>query len=135
MKLVGFSASHLSLSNSPETIPPGGEAVTDYVLPKLTSRVIPVTKDCDRQLSLTRKGLDGSAVNWGASVYILVDIDKAFPTKVDGVVVGPTATITIEASVANQVRTGTGWRIVMSQSGTPTTETPIMIGTFERNDK
>lgn len=108
--------------------------MASYVTPKLPNRVIPLTKDCDRSVALRRKDDLGDPVAWGADVYILIDIDRANPTKVDASVVGAVATIKIEAATANLCRSGTTWRVVMSQAGSPTNEVPLMVGTFERND-
>lgn len=108
--------------------------MADYVNPKLPNRVIVVTKGCDRSVSIRRRDPVTSAeVNWDAAVYILVDVDKTTPTQVNGVVSGALATIRMESTLLDAVRTGTTWRVVMS-SGTPSYEAAVMVGTFERND-
>lgn len=107
--------------------------MTDYVAPKLTNRVIPLTKDCDRSFTLRRKDPDtGNPVDWDADVYMLIDIDRTTPTRIDATVVGPVATVTIPAEIGNPCRTGTTWRVVMATP--PSDETPLLVGTIERND-
>lgn len=68
---------------------------------------------------------------------MFVDIDLVRgdpPTRVEATVNSDLATVRIESSIADLVRTGTTWRAVMSQPGSPTLETPLLVGTFERND-
>jgi hypothetical protein len=111
--------------------------MADYVNPKLPNRVIVVTKDCDRSFSIRRRDPEtGDQVDWGSGVevFINIDIDRSSPTKVSGSVDGSVATIRIESSVLDTVKTGTTWRVIISQPGTPTFETAVMVGTFERND-
>lgn len=108
--------------------------MTSYVAAKLPNRVIPLTRDCDRSVVLRRTDTDGDPVNWGCDVYMLIDISRADPTRVDGVVSGSLATVKVEAEIANLCRAGVTWRIVASKDGSPSTESPVMVGTFERND-
>lgn len=108
--------------------------MTEYITAKLPNRVIPLTKDCDRIVAVRRVDVDGDPVDWDADVYLLIDISRAEPTRVDGSVVGSLATVKVEAETANLCRSGTTWRLVVSQDGSPTTESPLMVGTFERND-
>ena len=109
--------------------------MTEYLNPKLPNRVIVVTRDCDRTLSIRRRDpVTHDPVDWDAQVYILVDVNKQTPTRVSGVVTGSLATIRIESSLLDLVRNGTTWRVVMSQDSTPRYESPVMVGTFERND-
>jgi hypothetical protein len=111
--------------------------VTEYINPKLPNRVIVVTKECDRTISIRRRDpVTNAEVNWGTGVelYIKIDIDKSSPTRVSGTVSGSLATIRMESSVLDSVRNGTTWRVIMSQPSTPSYETPIMVGVFERND-
>ena len=109
--------------------------MADYVTPKLPNRVIPLTKDCDSKITIRRHdpGTSGP-VDWDADVYMLIDIDKLAPTKVDATVAGSLATVVVESSVANLCKNGTTWRVVMSSAGSPSYERPLMVGTFERND-
>lgn len=106
----------------------------DYVYEKLPNRVIPLTKDCDRVIGLSRKDENGDPVDWGADIYMLIDIDRNSPTQIDGTVIGENATIRIESEVANLCRSGTTWRIVLSEGTIPSNEVPLMVGKFERND-
>jgi len=104
--------------------------------PKLPTRTIPVTRNCDRSLSIRRRDPDtGDPVDWAADVYILIDIDRTNPTRVDATIAGSLAQIRMQAENLDQVRNGTTWRVVMSQTTeTPSRETPVLVGIFERND-
>ena len=108
----------------------------DYIAPKLPNRTITVSKGFDRKIPIRRRDPDtGDEMNWDAEVFMLIDLDpKAPPTRVDADVDGSLAVIRLESDVCDLVKTGTTWRIGMSETGTPTLETPIMVGTFERND-
>ena len=109
--------------------------MADYVTPKLPNRVIPITKGCDSKLTIRRRDPSTSdPVDWGADVYMLIDIDKFAPTKVLATVSNSLATVVVESSVTNQCKNGTTWRVVMSSAGSPSYERPLMVGTFERND-
>jgi hypothetical protein len=108
--------------------------MTEYINPVLPNKKIVVTRDCDRTISIRRRDELGVETNWDASVYILIDIDRTTPTRIDGVVAGSLASIRMESTVLNSVRNGTTWRVVMSQASTPTYETAVMVGSFERND-
>jgi hypothetical protein len=108
--------------------------MADYVNAKLPNRVIPLTKDCDAKITI-RRGTTLVPEDWGSvSVYMLIDIDKANPTKIDATIVDSLATVVIEAATANTCKTGTTWRVVLSTPGTPSFERPLLLGTFERND-
>jgi hypothetical protein len=67
----------------------------------------------------------------GNTVYLWIDINKATPTKVNGVVSGSTASITISDAICDQVKTGTRWRAVLDQGEL---EIPLLVGRFERHD-
>jgi len=108
--------------------------VTDYIAAKLPNRVLPVVKGTDRVFSVRRRAPEtGDPVNWDAEVFLDIDIDKVNPTRVDATVVGDLATIRIESTVCDQLKTGMTWRVVMS-AGEPSLETALLVGTFERND-
>jgi hypothetical protein len=66
-------------------------------------------------------------------VFVDIDIDKTSPTRIAATVVSDLATVRIESTVGDQVKTGTTWRAVMS-AGNPSLETALLVGTFERND-
>lgn len=109
----------------------------EYVNPKLPNRVIVVTKECDRLVSIRRRDpVTHAEVDWGVDVevYIKVDVDRTTSTRVSGVVDGSLATIRMESSLLDTVKNGTTWRVIMSQPGVPRLETAVMVGTFERND-
>lgn len=107
--------------------------MADYLVPKLRNRIIPLTLDCDRSFSLRRKNTSGDPVDWDSNVYILID-HRGKSVRVDGVVEGDLATFRIESELTNQIKTGTTWRVVKEESGNPSRETALMVGTFERND-
>lgn len=111
--------------------------MAEYINAKLPNRVIVVTKECDRTISVRRRDpVTHLPVDWGVDteVYIKIDIDRASPTRVSGVVDGSLATIRMESSILDNVRNGTTWRVIMSQPSTPRYETAVMVGVFERND-
>lgn len=109
--------------------------MADYVNTKLPNRVIPITKDCDAKVTLRRTDPDTQApIDWVGDVYMLIDIDKVTPTRVDATVVDSLATVSVEATTTNLCKTGTTWRIVLSSPGSPSFERPLLVGTFERND-
>lgn len=108
--------------------------MAEYVTPKLENKVIPLTRGCDAVFGLSRKDEFGDPLNWGAEVYMLIDIDRTTPTQVNGLVVDDLATIKVEAEVADLCRRGTTWRVVRSDASDPSLETALMVGSFERND-
>jgi hypothetical protein len=108
----------------------------DYIAPKLPNRIIPVSKGFDRKIPVRRREPGtGDPLDWDADVFMVIDIDpKQPPTRIDGDVDGSLAVIRLESTLCDTVKTGTTWRIGMSEADTPTFETPILVGTFERND-
>jgi hypothetical protein len=111
--------------------------MADYINTKLPNRVIAITKGSDRVFAIRRRDpVDGDPVDWGVDVdvYIKVDVDRTAPTHVAGTVDGSVATIRMESSLLDTVRSGTTWRVIMSQPGVPRLETAVLVGTFERND-
>lgn len=107
--------------------------MADYLVPKLRNRIIPLTRDCDRIFSLRRKNNLGEPIDWDSQAYILID-HRGKHVRIDAVVEGDLATFRIESDLANQLKTGTTWRVVREQADDPTRETALMVGTFERND-
>lgn len=107
--------------------------MTDYVTPKLPNRVIAVTRGADAVFTCRRRAA-GTLIDWDATLFISIDIDKAAPTRIDAEVTGPNAVVRIESTVADQTRTGMTWQVLVSQASSPTLETPVLVGTFERND-
>jgi hypothetical protein len=108
--------------------------MTNYIGTPPEAWVIPVTKGTDRQFTLSRKDSDDDPVNWGASLYIDIDIDKDSPTRVTASVASDVATFRLESTVCDLVKNSTKWRVVMSTAGSPSFEVPIVVGTFERHD-
>lgn len=110
--------------------------MANYIAPKLSSRIIPVTRGTDRVFSIKRKTAKGLAQNWDCDVYMDIDIDKVTPTRITAAVANDVAVVRIESDIADQCKNGTTWRVVMSQTtpGGPTLETPLLIGILERND-
>ena len=98
--------------------------------PPITKK-IPVTKGCDFSFTIQRIDADGDPVNFdvGTTVYVWVDLDPA--VKVNAVVSGSTAAVTIPDAVCDQVRNSTRWRAVIDQGDL---EVPLLVGRFERND-
>lgn len=106
----------------------------NYLQAKLPARVLPVTRGTDAKISVRRRDpATQIAVDWPGEVYMLVDLGDA-PTRIDGVVTASLATVVIESTIADQCKTGTPWRLVLSVPGNPSYERPLLVGTFERND-
>lgn len=102
-----------------------------------TAKKIAITKGADRVFSLRRREptSPNAPMDWNAEVWIDIVLDaKTTPTRVAATVAGSLATIRIESTVADQLKTNMKWRVIMSEEGDPTLETPVMVGTFERND-
>lgn len=107
--------------------------MTDYIGAPPAEKLIPVTRGCDRSFTIQRTNAQGQPVNFdaGNTVYLWIDIDRTNPTKVDAVVSGSNAAITIPDSVCDAVRTGTRFRAVLDQGDL---EIPLLVGRFERHD-
>jgi hypothetical protein len=98
------------------------------------NRVIVITRDTDRVITVRRRNSSGTVIDWNAQVYMRIDRDRLTPTQVNATVDGPVATIRLESTLLDAVRDGTAWRVIMSQSGSPSLESAVMVGTFKRND-
>ena len=105
----------------------------DYIGDALQPKVIRVTRGADRKFTLRRKDTDGNPVNWDAQVYMSLDIGRT-PTRVDAQVTGPDAVFQIEAEVLDLAKSANTWQAIVSQPGSPSLETPLMVGTFLRQD-
>lgn len=106
--------------------------MTVYIGDKLSSTVIRVTKGCDRKFSLTRKDGSGGPVAWNATVTLKIDTSPV--TSINATVASNVADVRIESTVCDQVVDGTSWQLLMSESGSPPLETPLMVGHFQRQD-
>jgi hypothetical protein len=109
------------------------DIVTDFIGDDLAPKIMRVTKGADRKFTLRRRDESDTPVDWDAEVYISIDIVGG-PVRVDATVSGETADFQIESDILDQVKKTTTWQVIMSQSGDPTLETPLMAGTFERQD-
>lgn len=107
--------------------------MSDFICNPPVEKVLPVTRGCDRSFSIRRTDSDGVAVDFAADaqVYMWVDIDKAAPTQVFAVVSGSVAAFTISSEVADLVRSGTRFRIVLDLGSD---EVPLLVGKFARYD-
>lgn len=106
--------------------------MTDYVGgDPPASKVISLTKGADKVLTLRRKNTTGDPLDWDAAVWM--DIDTTEPTQLAAVVTADVAVIRIEATTADDLG-AQKWRIIMSQAGSPSLETPLLRGKFQRND-
>lgn len=105
----------------------------DYITPPPEAKLISVTRGCDTSFTVRRVDGNETPVNFapGTAVAVFIDIDKAAPTRVDAMVSGADAAITIPDSVCDQVKTGTRWRAVLDIGDS---ETPLLVGRFERHD-
>lgn len=106
--------------------------MTVYIGDELTPTVMRVTKGADRKFTLRRHDTADNPVDWDADIYIIVGTDP--PQRVDATVTAEIADIQIESEILDEVTNRTQWQIVMSQPGSPTLETPLMVGTFKRQD-
>lgn len=106
---------------------------TTYVVEPPQEMIIPVTRGCDRAFTIQRVDESNAPVNFGAgvTVYMWVDIDPEDPTKVDATVSGSEAAFVLDATLCDDVRHRTRWRIVLDQGAL---ETPLLVGRFIRND-
>lgn len=95
---------------------------------------ISVTKGFDKKFTLRRHDENGDPVNWDATVFIDIDIDRSNPTRVQATVTDDMAVFRIESLTCDSTKNNMAWRIGISQPETPTLETPLMVGYFERKD-
>lgn len=106
---------------------PGADMYTDYgISPR---RTILITRGADRVITVRRRN-----ANWDATVAMYVDTDTNYPTQIPATINGDAATIRLESTLLDTIRDGTTWRVIMSQAGSPTLETAVMVGTFKRAD-
>lgn len=105
--------------------------MTNYIGAPPVAKKIPVTRGCDFSFTIQRVNAQSQPVNFdvGTTVYVWVDIDP--PVKVNAVVSGSTAAITIPDAVCDQVKNSTRWRAVLDKGDL---EVPLLVGKFERND-
>lgn len=105
--------------------------MTDYIGAPPIVKKIPVTKGCDFSFTIQRIDAEGNPISFdvGTTVYLWVDLDPA--VKVDAVVTGSTASVTISDAVCDQVKNSTRWRAVIDKGDL---EVPLLVGRFERND-
>ena len=105
--------------------------MSDYIGAPAATRKIPVTRGCDFSFTIQRIDADGDPINFdaGTTVYLWVDLDPA--VKVDAVVSGSTAALTIPDALCDQVKNTTRWRAVLDKGDL---EVPLLVGRFERND-
>lgn len=107
--------------------------MTDYIGAPPAEKLIPVTRGCDRSFTIQRTDAQGNPLNFdaGNTVYLWIDIDKSNPTKVNAVISGANAAITISDTICDAVKTGTRFRAVLDQGEL---EIPLLVGRFERHD-
>jgi hypothetical protein len=96
------------------------------------AKTISLTKGTDKVFTLRRKDIDGTTpLDWDADVYMV--IDTAEPQTFDAVITDDVAVIRLESDVCDELY-AEKWRVIMSQAGSPSLETALVRGTFERND-
>lgn len=108
--------------------------MTDFIGDALPPKRIRVTRGADRKFTLRRTNPDGDPIDWNAQVYLNVRVGSGAPTRVDAVVVDELAVVRLESTLLDTVDDRTQWQAIMSEAGTPTLETPLMVGTFLRQD-
>jgi hypothetical protein len=87
----------------------------------------------DVAFTLRRTNDAGQPVNFdtGSQVYILIDLDRSNPTKIQAGISGALAAIRVDYTVADTVRNTTKFQVILSKDGG---ETALLVGRFERND-
>lgn len=106
-----------------------------YITPKLPNRIITITRNADRVITIRRRDpVTAAAVNWDAQLHMKIDVDPATVADIPATVEGSLATVRMESDLLDTLRKGTTWRLIMSQGSNPSLETPVMVGIFERND-
>jgi hypothetical protein len=107
-----------------------------YIGAPPTPFVIPVTLGADCEFSVNRVDGSNNPVNWGATVFMAIDIDRSNPTVISATVTTNQATVLIPHQTCDQVKAGTTrWRLYMQTGTAPNTlTTPIAVGYFERDD-
>lgn len=109
--------------------------MTDYVGgPPPDERSIAITRGFDKKFSLRRRDVNGDPVDWDADVFIDIDIDRAAPTRVEATITNSLAEFRIESDTCDLIKNGVKWRAGMSQAGSPSLETVLIVGRFARHD-
>lgn len=106
--------------------------MTDYIGDELEPSVMRITKGADRKFTLRRHDADDDPVDWDADLYIVIGLST--PERVDADVADEEAVFQIESDILDLAKNSTQWQVIMSQAGAPTLETPLMVGTFKRQD-
>lgn len=113
--------------------------MTDYIGgdPPVT-KLISLTRGADKVITMRRKDTTGNPLDWNATVYMVVDTTDPVTAAVeqvqyDATVTADVAVIRLESTVGDEL-TVQKWRIIMSQAGSPSLETPLLRGKFQRND-
>lgn len=106
--------------------------MTDYIGGEPpVSKLISLTRGADKVITLRRKDTNGDPLDWAADLYMVVDTTD--PVQYDAAVTDDVAVIRLESTVGDEL-TVQKWRIIMSQTGSPSLETPLLRGKFQRND-
>lgn len=107
--------------------------MTDYLSTPPQQKIIPVTRGADVAFTLQRTTTTGTPTNFdpGTQVYMLIDLDKTQPTKVNATVSGANAALRVDYTVADLVKNTTRFQVIASVGGA---ETALLVGKFERND-
>lgn len=107
---------------------------SNYIGTPPETKIIPVTRGCDKSFTIQRIDVDGDPIDFdtGTSVYMWIDIQRSDPTRVDAVVSGAIAAFTLQSTVCDLVRDGVSWRVVLDLG--QDVELPLLVGKFERHD-
>lgn len=106
---------------------------TEYIGDPPLEAIIPVTLGCSRTFTVERVDADNVSQAWDASIKLAVEIARGqTPVVVNATVNGSGATVTIPASLCDQVKNTTSWQLIM----VPASSNPVavMVGKFERHD-
>ena len=94
--------------------------------------VMRVTRGCDAAFTFQRVDDVGAPVDVAADVYLLVEVSKTDPTRVDQVVDGDMVSVVFPQEICDVVRNTTTWQLIRSDN--PGLDTPLLVGIFERVD-
>lgn len=104
-----------------------------YIGDPPTRFTIPLTLGADREFTANRVDASNNPVNWNATVWMAIDVNRASPTTINATVTGNQAVVLIPHATCDTVPVGTRWRMYM-QDNSSQLITPIAVGTFERDD-
>lgn len=97
---------------------------------------LPLSKGGDLVINFQQVDPDDAEafLEYGDGVSVTLTIDTAPPTVASAEVDGYDAVVRVESEVADLIKKGTNWRVVVSTPGSPSTEIVAANGTVVRFD-